>query len=391
VTEAAAIKRPAGAHGYRIPFNQASVVGTEEACVADAIRSGHLAATGAFTRQCEARLEALVGARKALLTSSCTHALEAAALLLDVEPGDEVVVPSFSFVSTANAFASRGLRPVFADAQPGTLNLDVALLPGLVTPRTRAIVAMHDGGVACDMDAITRVAAERGLMVVEDNAHGLFGKYKGRPLGSFGTFAARSFHQTKNITCGEGGALLVNDPAFVDRAEVAVEKGTNRGRFSRGEVDRYTWVGPGSNYRPSELQAAFLWGQLSAASAIQERRHAIWSRYHAGLETWARKNEVRRPAIPSFAEHPAHVYFVILPSSASRRALIAQLKAQGILAVFHYQPLHLSPMGQQFGARPGDCPVAEQVSERLVRLPFYNDLTPNDQDEVIDAVARFAV
>ena len=350
-----------------------------------------MSGNGPFTERCQTVLETLTTSHRALLTGSCTHALDMAALLLDAEPGDEVIVPSFTFVSSANAFASRRLAPVFADCRPDTLNLDVRELPRLLTPRTRAIVAMHYGGVACEMEAVTDFARAHGLTVIEDNAHGLFAKYKGRPLGSFGRLATQSFHETKNVTCGEGGALLVNDPALADRAAIVLEKGTNRRRFLRGEVDKYTWVDLGSNFMPSELQAAYLWAQLAAWPEIQQRRHAIWARYHAELAAWADAQGVTQPTVPADCEHPAHLYFVLMPTEQARRRLIDHLKSLGILAVFHYVPLHLSPMGRRFGGAPGACPVTERISDRLVRLPFYADLSAADQDDVIDAVQRFRV
>jgi dTDP-4-amino-4,6-dideoxygalactose transaminase len=376
---------------YRIPFNRPCVVGNEQAFIGQAIASRRLSGNGPFTHRCQAALESLTSATRVLLTGSCTHALDMASLLLDAEPGDEVIVPSFTFVSTANAFASRRLTPVFADCRPDTLNLDVRELPRLLTPRTRAIVAMHYGGVACEMEAITAFTREHRLTLIEDNAHGLFARYKGRPLGSFGQLATQSFHETKNVTCGEGGALLINDPALVDRAGIVLEKGTNRRRFLRGEVDKYTWVDVGSNFMPSELQAAYLCAQLEVWPAIQRRRHEIWSRYHEQLARWAAANGVRQPVVPEGCDHPAHVYFVLMPNEAARRGLIDHLKARGILAVFHYVPLHLSPMGLKFGGRPGACPVTECVSDQLLRLPFYADLGEMEQDEVIDAVQGFSV
>ena len=374
---------------YRIPFNRVCPVGTEPGHMAEAMAGGHLSGNGPFGRRCEARLVEITGAHRALLTGSCTHALEMSAHLLSPEPGDEVVLPSFTFVSTANGFATRGMTPVFADCREDTLNIDPAVIARLLTPRTRAIVAMHYGGVACDMDEILDIARARNLVVVEDNAHGLFGRYKGRPLGSLGAMATQSFHETKNVTCGEGGALLLNDPALVERAEIVREKGTNRSRFFRGEVDKYTWVDVGSNYMASELQAAFLWGQLSAWQAIQQKRRAIWDRYHTGLRDWAEANGARLPVVPPHCDHPSHLYYLLLPAPDVRPRLIDHLKARSILAVFHYVPLHLSPMGRRFGGAPGDCPVTEDVSQRLLRLPFYADLGAGDQRTVIDAVRAF--
>jgi dTDP-4-amino-4,6-dideoxygalactose transaminase len=375
---------------YRIPFNRPTAVPDTARELADALTSGRLSGNGPFTHRCESALERLTGARRALLTSSCTAALEMCAILIDASPGDEVIVPSFTFVSTANAFALRGMRPVFADCRPDTLNIDEGAVARLVTPRTRAIVAMHYGGVACEMDAIVAIAERHGLLLVEDNAHGLFGTYEGRPLGTFGSLATQSFHETKNVTCGEGGALLINDPSLIERAEIAREKGTNRSRFFRGQVDRYTWVDIGSNYLCSELQAAMLSAQLAQAEAIQVKRRAVWDRYDRELTDWCAAHGIRRLVVPAAAEHPSHLFALLMPTAAARKALIDHLGAHGILAVFHYIPLHLSPMGARLGGTPGDCPVAEDISERIVRLPFYTDLTSDEQSSVIDTVKSFA-
>lgn len=374
---------------YQVPFNRPTASTTATAFLTEALSAGRLSGGGPFTRDCESILEKVSGARRALLTNSCTAALEASALLLDAQAGDEVVVPSFTFVSTANAFAVHGLRPTFADCRPDTLNVDVATLEPRIGPRTKAVVVMHYGGVACDMDDILTLARSRGLVVIEDNAHGLFGAYMGRPLGSMGSLATQSFHETKNVTCGEGGALLVNDESLIDRAEILREKGTNRSRFFRGEVDKYTWVDYGSNYLASELQAACLLGQLQAWESIQAKRAAVWSRYDAGLRDWAQAHGVGVPAVPAACAHPSHLYYLLLPTAAARPRLIERLRDRGILAVFHYVPLHTSPMGRKFGGSPGDCPVAEDISERLLRLPFYTDLSVQDQDLVIDVVSHF--
>ncbi|HEX9007266.1 MAG TPA: dTDP-4-amino-4,6-dideoxygalactose transaminase [Bacteroidota bacterium] len=374
---------------YRIPFNRPAAAGRELALVAEALHAGHLAGDGPFTRQCTALLERLTGARRALLTTSCTHALEMSALLLDLRPGDEVILPSFTFVSTANAFALRGAIPVFADIRPTTLNLDERLLERLITPRTKAIVPVHYAGVGCEMDTIMEIARRYGLAVVEDNAHGLFARYKGAPLGTFGAMATQSFHETKNIVCGEGGALLLNDDALVERAEILREKGTNRSRFFRGQVDKYTWVDIGSSYLPSDLLAAFLLGQLEQRDLIQQKRRAIWERYERLLSPWIGDHGVRLPVIPPECEHPAHMYYLLVPSLETRQALIAHLKADGIQAVFHYLPLHLSAMGRRFGGSEGQCPVTEALSDQLLRLPFYNDLTEADQESVVQSLKSF--
>jgi dTDP-4-amino-4,6-dideoxygalactose transaminase len=374
---------------YSIPFNRPTLVGKELYYISQTILNGHSAGDGAYTKKCHAFLEQLLGARKVLLTTSCTHALEMSALLLDIQPGDEVIVPSFTFVSTINAFVLRGAQPVFIDIRPDTLNLDETQLERLITPRTRAILPVHYAGVGCEMDAICRIAAEHEIPIVEDNAHGLFGKYKGRYLGTFGAFATQSFHETKNVTCGEGGALIINDPRYIERAEILREKGTNRSRFFRGQVDKYTWVDIGSSYLPSDMLAAFLFAQLEAWQEIQTKRRAIWDYYNTHLDAWAEANRVRLPLIPDHCEQAYHMFYLLLPSLEYRQALIAHLKSLGILSVFHYLPLHLSDMGKRFGGKPGDCPVTEDVSDRLLRLPFYNDLDEADQARVVEAIQAF--
>jgi dTDP-4-amino-4,6-dideoxygalactose transaminase len=376
---------------YRIPFNRATTSPASEAYVVEAMRSEKLSGNGPFTRSCEAILEEVTGARKALLTGSCTAALEMTARLLDAHPGDEIIVPSFTFVSTANAFAMNGLRPVFADCRPDTLNVDEQTIAPRITPRTRAIVTMHYAGVACEMDGILPLARRHGIVVIEDNAHGLFASYRARPLGSFGAMATQSFHETKNVTSGEGGALLLNDPALIERAEVIREKGTNRSRFFRGEVDKYTWVDYGSNYLSSELQAAYLLGQLRSWKPIQDKRCVIWRRYDSALRDWGPSQGVQLPVVPASCEHPSHMYHLLLPTADARKGLTDHLKQRGILAVFHYLPLHLSPMGRRLGGTEGDCPVTEDISDRLLRLPFYTDLTVHDQDDVISAVREFRI
>jgi len=327
--------------------------------------------------------------QKALLTTSCTHALEMCALLLELQPGDEVIVPSFTFVTTANAFALRGAKLVFADIRPDTLNIDPGCIAALITARTKAIVVVHYAGVGCDLAAILPLAREAGIRVIEDNAHGLFGKYRGRFLGTFGCLATQSFHETKNITCGEGGALLVNDAEFNEAAEIIREKGTNRSRFLRGQVDKYTWVGLGSSYVMSDLLAAFLFAQIEAREQIVATRRRIWNAYREGLEGWARELGVQIPFVPEECEQTYHMFYLLLPSLDERQALIAHLREKGILAVFHYQSLHLSPAGREFGGREGQCPVTESVSDRLLRLPFYNDLSESDQARVIQGVLDF--
>jgi dTDP-4-amino-4,6-dideoxygalactose transaminase len=372
-----------------IPFNRPALAGNELELIRRAVANGNLSGEGEFGRKCQELLEAELGVGRAFLTTSCTHALEMAALLLGFGPGDEVIVPSFTFVSTANAFALRGARPVFCDVRPDTLNLDESRLEKLITPRTKAVVVVHYAGVACEMEPITRIAAAHGVAVVEDNAHGLFGRYRGRHLGTFGCMAAQSFHETKNFTCGEGGALLVNDRDYVERAEIIRAKGTDRGRFFRGLVDKYTWVDLGSSYVISDVLAAFLFAQLEARNDVQAKRKRIWERYRAELGDWAGENFVRLPAVPEHCEQPYHMFYLLLPSPSDRRELIRHLAERGITSVFHYAPLHTSEMGRRLGGRPGDCPVAEDVSDRLVRLPFFNDMTGEEQGRVVDAVRSF--
>lgn len=374
---------------YKIPFNRPTLIGKELHYIAQVIHNGHAAGDGEFTRKCSQLLEQVLDVRKVLLTTSCTHALEMASLLLDIQPGDEVIVPAFTFVSTVNAFVLRGARPIFIDIRQDTLNMDEAQLGRLITPRTCAILPVHYAGVGCEMDTICEIAAEHNIPIVEDNAHGLFGKYKGKNLGTFGAFATQSFHETKNVTCGEGGALLVNDPCYIERAEIIREKGTNRSRFFRGQVDKYTWVDIGSSYLPSDILAAFLYAQLEAREEIQSKRRKIWEYYNQHLGAWATKNDVRLPIVPAHCEQSYHMYYLLLPTLEYRQALIAHLKSQGILSVFHYLPLHLSDMGRQFGGKEGDCPVTEDVSDRLLRLPFFNDLEEDDQQQVVTAIYEF--
>jgi dTDP-4-amino-4,6-dideoxygalactose transaminase len=371
---------------YRIPFNRPCLAGNEMTYIGQAIQSGHASGDGTFTKKCHTLLERALDVPKVLLTTSCTHALEMSALLLDIQPGDEVIVPDFAFVTTVNAFVLRGARPVFADVRPDTLNLDETQLESLITPRTKAIVPLHYAGVGCEMDTIMDIAERHNVQVVEDNAHALFATYKGRYLGTFGNMATQSFHETKNFHCGEGGALLINDEEYTERAEIIREKGTNRSRFFRGQVDKYTWVDVGSSYLPSDMLAAFLLAQLEMREVIQTKRQRIWEQYNIGLEDWAHTRQVQLPCIPAHCEQSYHMFYLLLPSLDVRQALIAHLKARGILSVFHYLPLHLSDMGRQFG---GDCPVTEDVSDRLLRLPFFNDLTEADQAEVIEAIIAF--
>jgi len=374
-----------------IPFNKPTFSGKETEYMQQAIQSNHLSGDGQFTKKSHALLEQALGVPKVLLTTSCTHALEMSALLLDLKEGDEVIVPSFTFVSTINAFVLRGAKPVFADIRPDTLNLDESRLEALITSKTRAIVVVHYAGVGCEMDAIMEIANRHHLPVVEDNAHGLFGKYKGKYLGTFGALATQSFHETKNFTSGEGGALLINDPKFIEDAEILREKGTDRSRFFRGQVDKYTWVNVGSSYLPSELLAAYLFAQLEVSEQIQSSRQRIWETYYRELGAWAEENNVHMPFVPAHCEQTYHMFYVLFPNLEKRQAAIAHLKERGVQAVFHYLPLHLSPMGEKYGGKAGDCAVTERISDQLLRLPFYTNMTGEEQTRVIEALKEFSV
>lgn len=373
-----------------IPFNKPTSVGKESEYIQQAIQKNHLAGDGQFTKKSHAILEETLGVPKVLLTTSCTHALEMSALLLDLKEGDEVIIPSFTFVSTVNAFALRGAKPVFADVRPDTLNLDESKLEALITPKTRAIVVVHYAGVGCEMDAIMEIANRHNIPVVEDNAHGLFGKYKGKNLGTFGVMATQSFHETKNFTSGEGGALLINDNRFIEDAEILREKGTNRSRFFRGQVDKYTWVNVGSSYLPSDMLAAFLLAQLEEREKIQSSRQRIWETYYKELGAWAEENNVSMPFVPAHCEQTYHMFYLLFPNLEARQAAITHLKERGIQAVFHYLPLHLSPMGEKYGGKAGDCPVTEQITDQLLRLPFYTNMTEEEQRQVIEALKEFS-
>lgn len=374
---------------YKIPFNKPYAAGREFDYMRQAVANGHISGDGTFTKKCHAFLEQSIGVKKALLTTSCTHALEMSALLLNIQAGDEIICPSFTFVTSIGAFVLRGAQPVFADVRPDTLNLDETKLEALITPRTKAIVVVHYAGIACEMDAIMAIADRYGIPVVEDNAHALFSTYKGRYTGTFGAMATQSFHETKNFTCGEGGALLINDPALQERAEIVREKGTNRSRFFRGQVDKYTWVDLGSSYLPSDLLAAYLWAQFEEASDIQNRRETIWERYATHVPDWAVQHGVGLMTIPDDREQSYHMYYMLMPSLEARTDLIDHLKARQIYAPFHYLPLHLSDMGRKFGGQAGDCPVTEDVSDRLIRLPLYNDMSEDEQMYVINALWAF--
>jgi dTDP-4-amino-4,6-dideoxygalactose transaminase len=374
----------------KIPFNKPFTIAGELANIAEAVRDGHLAGDGRFTRQCHAWLERHLGTRRALLTHSCTAALEMAAILCDLAPGDEVIMPSFTFVSTANAFVLRGAVPVFVDIRRDTLNLDETLIEAALTPRTRAIVPVHYAGVACEMDAIMALAAGHELLVVEDAAQGILAEHKGRKLGAIGHLGCLSFHETKNVISGEGGALLVNDERFAARAEIVREKGTNRSQFFRGEVDKYTWVDIGSSYLPSELVGAFLWAQLEHAAEINARRLASCAAYRAGLADLAERGVIALPQpAPATTTPNGHMFYILARSLAERTALIAHLKSHGVHAVFHYVPLHSSPAGRRFGRAAGELPVTDDVASRLVRLPLYYELSAGEIDHAVGAVREF--
>ena len=367
-----------------IPFNKPYMTGKELWYVSQAHASGHLAGDGQFTKKCSAWLEQRIGCRKALLTHSCTAALEMAAILADVQPGDEVIMPSYTFVSTANAFVLRGATPVFVDIREDTLNIDETKIEAAITPKTKVIMPVHYAGVSCEMDAIMEIAHRHELLVIEDAAQGIMSAYKGRPLGSIGHMAALSFHETKNIISGEGGALLINDSRFVERAEIIREKGTNRSQFFRGQVDKYTWVDIGSSYLPGEIVAAFLWAQMEEADSITKRRLDIWANYHQGFETLEKTGKVRRPVVPQDCVHNAHMYYLLMPSLALRSIFIEQLKSKGVQTVFHYIPLHSSPLGNNIGRVVGDMKHTNSVGDQLVRLPLWLGLEER-LSEVIEA------
>jgi dTDP-4-amino-4,6-dideoxygalactose transaminase len=373
----------------KIPFNEPEISSGDCEFLLKAITSRHSSGNGAFTQRVEKLIGDKLAAHRALLTTSCTHALEMSALLVNLQPGDEVIVPSYTFVSTASAFALYGARPVFVDSRSDTLNIDATKIEAAITPKTRVICVVHYGGVACEMEQILQIAAKHNLPLIEDNAHGLFAKYKGKYLGTFGAMATQSFHETKNITCGEGGALIVNDEALVERAEILREKGTNRSRFLRGQVDKYTWVDIGSSWVMSDLLAAILWSQLQRVDQINSRRVANWNRYDQELRIWADRHGVLTPFVPNNCEHVGHVYHLRFLEAEQRTRFISYMKEKEISCVFHYQPLHASTVGQRFGGFLGQCPVAEHAGDCLVRLPLYNTLTESDQTRVIETATNF--
>lgn len=372
----------------RIPFNRPSMVGKELAYIQQAVENMHLSGDGAFTHHCHAWLEKHIGCQRALLTHSGTAALEMTALLADIQPGDEIIMPSFTFVSTANAFVLRGGVPVFVDIRPDTLCLDETLIAAAITPKTKAIVAVHYAGVGCEMDTIGRLARQHDLLVIEDAAQGICSFYKGRPLGSLGALAALSFHETKNVIAGEGGALLINEPRWIERAEIIREKGTNRKQFFRGHVDKYSWVDIGSSYLPSEITAAFLWAQLEAADTLTRQRIAVWQHYHEAFADLEQRGLLRRPMIPPECQHNGHLYYVLLPDLHTRTRVIKQLGQAGISAVFHYIPLHSSPAGQRYGRSVGTLAQTDKASACLLRLPLWVGMTAVEVTRVVAAVSN---
>jgi len=370
-----------------IPFNKPFMTGRELWYIAQAHTNGHLSGDGQFTKQCHGWLEQRTGTTRALLTHSCTAALEMAALLAELQPGDEVIMPSYTFVSTANAFVMRGAVPVFVDIRPDTLNIDESKIEAAITPRTRVIVPVHYAGVACEMDAIMDIARRHNLIVIEDAAQGIMSTYKGKPLGSIGHMGAYSFHETKNIIAGEGGALLVNDPALAERAEIIREKGTNRSQFFRGQVDKYTWVDIGSSYLPGEVISAFLWAQMEEAENITARRLALWDTYHEALAPLEAAGRLRRPQVPEGCAHNAHMYYILLDSLKQRTQVIADMKRQGVNCVFHYVPLHSAPYGVKQSRHHGSMTHTDALSERLLRLPLWVGLE-EEQTRVIRALCE---
>ena len=373
----------------KIPFNRADIGKHDLELLSDSISAGHISGNGPFTKQAEARITEILGNDKTLLTTSCTHALEMAALLLRLQPGDEVIVPAFTFVSTASAFMLYGAKPVFVDVRQDTLNIDIDQVEAAITSRTKAICVVHYGGIACEMERLVKISRDHNLVLIEDNAHGLFAKYKGKYLGTFGSLATQSFHETKNITCGEGGALIINDPSLSERAEILREKGTDRTKFLRGQVDKYTWVDVGSSWVISDLLAAILYGQLLRADEIYLQRIKIWSRYHNELESWASSNSVIAPTVPDGCEHTGHVYHLRFQRGIQRDKFIEHLKNLGIYAVFHYQPLHLSTVGRSIGGKDGQFPITENAGDCLIRLPLFNTMSEVEQTHVIESVKSF--
>jgi dTDP-4-amino-4,6-dideoxygalactose transaminase len=370
----------------QIPFNRPFIIGNELCYIAQAVQKGQLAGDGEFTKKCNAWMEQKFGAKKVLLTHSCTAALEMAALLADIQAGDEVILPSYTFVSTANAFVLRGAVPVWCDIREDTLNIDESKIEALITEKTKAIVPVHYAGVGCEMDVIMEIAQRHNLLVIEDAAQAVTATYRGRNLGTIGHLGCYSFHETKNLIAGEGGALVINDPRFIERAEIIREKGTNRSKFFRGQVDKYTWVDIGSSYLPSELIAAFLYAQLEEADKINHKRLALWGAYYQGLKPLMDSGKLRLPVIPSHCGHNAHMFYIILPTPTQRDALMAGLREQGIYSVFHYIPLHTAPMGRSVQPSVPVLPVTEAIAPRLLRLPLFYELTTEQVEHVVQSI-----
>jgi len=373
----------------RIPFNSAKEIGDELKYIEQSIKTPHISSDGEFTSKCNLFFEEFFSLQKSFLTTSCTSALEAVALLLNLKPGDEIILPSYTFVSTANAFILNGAKPIFIDIRADTLNLDEKLLESHITNKTKAIIPVHYAGVACEMDEIIKIANDNNIIVIEDNAHGLFGKYKGKYLGTFGAFSTQSFHETKNLTCGEGGALFINDKKYIERAEIILDKGTNRKEFLSGLEDKYSWVDYGSSYRLADLLAAFLYGQIRGYTEIQSKRKKIFNYYFKNLTDWAINNGVSLPTIPKHCESSYHIFYIIMPDKRSRDNLIDWLKKRDIKAVFHYIPLNSSKMSIKNGWDTSECPVSVRISETIIRLPFYHSLENKDLDIIINKIIDF--
>jgi len=374
---------------FQIPFNQPCLTGKELVYIADAIKRQHASGDGYYSKVVHKFFEQKFQIPKALLTTSCTHALEMTAILCNIQAGDEIIVPSYTFTSTINAFVLRGAKPIFCDINPLTMNIDESQIESLITSKTKAIVPVHYAGVGCEMDTICNIAKKHDLIVIEDNAQGIFGKFRGRYLGTFGDFGTLSFHETKNINCGEGGALFINNPSCIERAEIIREKGSNRSKFFRGEVDKYGWVDLGSSFLPSDMLAAYLWAQLEFWPSIMGRRKKIWDTYFFELSSWAGGLNIQMPYVPEHVDQSYHMFYLVFPNLQSRTEFISFLSKKNIKAVFHYQALNASPMGVKLGGRKGQCPVSERMSDCLVRLPFYNDLTDEDQWRVIERIIDF--
>ncbi len=374
----------------KIPFNRVDLQGNETKYIKKSVEKGHLSGDGYYTKKCSYTLEQILDVPKALLTTSCTHALEMAAILANIEPGDEVIIPSFTFVSTVNAFILRGAIPIFVDIRSDTLNLDESQIENVITDKTKMIIPVHYAGIGCEMEQIMKTANKYNIIVVEDNAHGLFGRYKSKYLGTFGDFSTNSFHETKNFTSGEGGALVINNRKDIIRSEIIREKGTNRSAFFRGQVDKYNWVDIGSSYLPSDILAGFLYAQFEKRNEIQLKRKKIWNHYYKNLLNWSKNNDVKLPYVPHYCDQTYHMFYMLFQRLKDRSNFIQYMKNKNIACVFHYQPLNNSPMGNKFGWGKGDCPVTEDISDRLVRLPFYNNLLP-DIDYVIESIISFKV